>query len=141
MQCEEKRGQYLLHDTGLALGEGDVSTRLVLDELDLDLPALAAGLVVVVVVVVGGRARALGAAICIGGIEGAVAVVVERRRRVLVVLGDFAGHGVARVVVGCRCLALGGPNCVWPGVCVGRPSASVWRREVRVTGQTRRVQL
>jgi hypothetical protein len=80
---------HLLHDTGLALGEGNVSTRLVLDELDLNLPALAAGLVVVVVVVVGGRARALGAAVCIADIEGAVAVVVDRGRRVLVVFGDL----------------------------------------------------
>jgi hypothetical protein len=122
-------GTYLLHDAGLALGKGDVATRLVLDELDLDLPALAARLVVVIVVVVGGRARALGAAIGIGGVEGAVAVavVVELRRRVLVVFGDLAGHRVARVS-----LVAG----VWPWavltafgrVFVGRPSASVWRR-------------
>lgn len=37
----------LLHDAGLSLGEGDVTTRLVLDELDLDLSSLAAGLVLV----------------------------------------------------------------------------------------------
>lgn len=54
---------YLLHDTGFALGEGDVPTRLVLDELDLNLPALAAGLVIVVVVVVGSRSRTLSAAV------------------------------------------------------------------------------
>jgi hypothetical protein len=120
-------GTYLLHDAGLALGKGDVATRLVLDELDLDLPALTARLVVVIVVVVGRRARALGAAIGIGGVEGAVAVVVQLRRRVLVVFGDLAGHGVARVS-----LVAG----VWPWtvltafgrVFVGRPSASVWRR-------------
>ena len=74
-----------------------MATRLILDELDLNLPALAARLVVVIVVVVGSRARALGAAIDIGGVEGAVAVVVELRRRVLVVFSDLAGHGVARV--------------------------------------------
>lgn len=104
-----------------------MATRLVLDELDLDFPTLAARLVVVIVVVVGRRARALGAAIGIGGVEGAVAVVVELRRRVLVVFGDLAGHGVARVS-----LVAG----VWPWavltafgrVFVGRPSASVWRR-------------
>jgi hypothetical protein len=84
---------YLLHDAGFALAEGDVPTRLVGDELDLDLPALAAGLVVVVVVVVGGRARALGAAVRVANIQGAAAVVVQLRRRVLVVVGDFGGHG------------------------------------------------
>jgi hypothetical protein len=83
---------YLLHDAGLALREGDVPARLVLDELDLNLPALAAGLVVVVVIVVGGGARALGAAIYIADVE-AAAVVVQRRRGVLVVVGDLRGHG------------------------------------------------
>jgi hypothetical protein len=87
------RATYLLHDAGLALAEGDVPTRLVGDELDLDLPALAAGLVVVVVVVVGRRARAFGAAVRVADIEGAAAVVVQLGRRVLVVVGDFRGHG------------------------------------------------
>jgi hypothetical protein len=86
---------HLLHDAGLALREGDVATRLVLDELDLNLPTLAAGLVVVVIVVVGGRTRALGAAVDIALDEGAVvagAVVVDGGRRVLVVVGDLRGH-------------------------------------------------
>ena len=53
---------YLLHDTGLPLGEGNVTTRLVLDELDLDLPALATWFVVIVIVIVGrSRDAALGA--------------------------------------------------------------------------------
>jgi len=82
---------YLLHDAGLALGKGDVPTRLVLDELDLNLPALAAGLVVIVVVVVGSRALALGAA-DVSDTNLAIAVVVQRRRGVLVVVGDFRGH-------------------------------------------------
>lgn len=81
---------YLLHDARLALGKGNVPTRLVLDELDFNLPALAAGLVVVVVVVVLGRAGALGAAIRIADVHLAIAhVVVNRGRRVLVVVGDF----------------------------------------------------
>lgn len=50
---------YLLHDARLPLGEGNVSTRLVLNELDLDLATLAAGLVVVVVVIVVGGGLAL----------------------------------------------------------------------------------
>lgn len=45
----------LLHDTSLALRESNVSTRLVCDELDLDLSALASGLVIVIIIVVGGR--------------------------------------------------------------------------------------
>lgn len=45
----------LLHDASLSLGEGDVSTRLVRDELDLNLSALASRLVIVIIVVVGGR--------------------------------------------------------------------------------------
>ena len=59
-KCTTMRAQraptYLLHDTSLALGEGDVPTRLVLDELDLNLSSLAAGLVIIVVVVAA-RAR------------------------------------------------------------------------------------
>jgi hypothetical protein len=98
MHCTAKRARatYLLHDTGLALGEGDVSARLVLDELDLDLSALAAGLVIVVVVVIGCRARSLNTATGIALLQGAIVaigVVVDRGRRVLVVLGDFGGHG------------------------------------------------
>jgi len=98
MHCDARKtaSTYLLHDAGLALGKGDVPARLVLDELDLNLPALAAGLVVVVVIVVCCRARAFGAAVCIANVEGAVAVVVQRRRRILVVLGDLGGHGVWR---------------------------------------------
>lgn len=67
--------------------------RLVLDELDFDFSALASWLVVIIIIVVGGRARALGAAVCVADTEGAIAVVVDRRRRVLVVVGDFRGHG------------------------------------------------
>ena len=44
---------HLLHDTGLALGKGDVTTRLVGDEFDLNLPPLATGLVIIIVIVVG----------------------------------------------------------------------------------------
>lgn len=88
---------HLLHDAGLALREGDVTTRLVLDELDFDLPPLATGLVVVVVLllhlVVGARSLDTAA-----GIASSVAIardlVVVAGRRVLVVLGDLGGHDV-----------------------------------------------
>jgi hypothetical protein len=94
MPCDvrETNGTHLLHDAGLALREGNVPARLVLDELDLNLPALAAGLVIIVVVVVGRRALALGAA-RIADAEGAITIVVQRGRRVLVVVGDLRGHG------------------------------------------------
>ena len=42
----------LLHNTSLALGKGDVSTRLVADELDLNLATLATALLVIVVLIV-----------------------------------------------------------------------------------------
>ena len=90
----------LLHDAGLALGESDVAARLVADELDLDLAALAAALLVVVIVVVGrGSAGALNAA---GLANIAVAIadgmrVVELGGRGLVVLIGDVGHFSVRV--------------------------------------------
>ena len=44
----------LLHDTGLALRESNVSTRLVLNELDVNLPALTARLFIIIVIIVAG---------------------------------------------------------------------------------------
>ncbi len=45
----------LLHDTGLSLGEGDMTARLVRNELDLNLSSLTTGLIIVIVIVVRGR--------------------------------------------------------------------------------------
>jgi len=42
----------LLHDSGFALRESNMATRLVRDKLDLNLSALASGLVIIVVVVI-----------------------------------------------------------------------------------------
>lgn len=53
MRCARVADTYLLHDSSLSLGEGDVPSRFVLDKLDVNLSPLATGLVVVVVVVVG----------------------------------------------------------------------------------------
>ena len=48
----------LLHDARLALREGNVPTRLVLDEFDVNLSPLSSRLVVVVIVVIGSSAHA-----------------------------------------------------------------------------------
>ena len=54
----------LLHNTGLALGECNVPTRFVADELNLNLAAFTAALLVVVVIIVGrAGARAFDSAI------------------------------------------------------------------------------
>ncbi len=42
----------LLHDTSLPLRESDVTTRLISDELDLNLSSLTSGLIIIIVVVV-----------------------------------------------------------------------------------------
>lgn len=59
MFSETGVSSHLFHDSRFALREGDVSTRLVLNEFDLDLATFASGLVVIVVVVVGGGRGAL----------------------------------------------------------------------------------
>lgn len=89
---QDGKRAHLLHDASLALGEGDVTARLVLNELDLNLSALATGLIVIVVVVVGSTGtRALDATV----LEGAIAVVevVVGGRGVGLVLGlSDVGH-------------------------------------------------
>lgn len=90
-------GQFvgLLHDTGLSLGEGDVSPRLVLDELDLNLSSLPARLVIIIVVVVGSRTRTLRASIGVASQRAvAVADIVVAWRWVLIVVGNFRCHDV-----------------------------------------------
>lgn len=80
---------HLLHDAGLALGEGDVPTRLVLDELDLDLAALTAALLVVIVIVVGGGAGALALGATALDDTAVLEVVVLLVRRVWVLVDDL----------------------------------------------------
>jgi hypothetical protein len=83
---------YLLHDSGFALGKGNVSTRLIADELDLNLASLAAALLVIVIVVVGTRTLALDAAGLGGdGISIAVRLVQVGGRCLIVLVGDV-GH-------------------------------------------------
>jgi hypothetical protein len=87
---QEDASTHLLHNAGFALGEGNVATRLVADELDLDLATLATALVVVVVVVIrGGLALALDTA-SLGGPIGLL--VLELIWRGLVVLFSDVGH-------------------------------------------------
>ena len=81
---------YLLHDTRLPLGEGDVATRLILDKLDLDLAALTAGLVVIIIIVLGTHAVALGAT-GVGAVARLLQVIVLARGELLVA-GSHVGH-------------------------------------------------
>lgn len=75
-------GAHLLHDACLALGEGNVPTRFVLDKFDVDLPSFTARLVVVIVVIVGGGtdARSFDATV----LPTLCAVAVPGRNRVVV---------------------------------------------------------
>ena len=83
---------HLLHDTSFALRERDVSTRLILDELDLDLPSLAARLVIVIIVVVGGGGSTL--TLSTSALDGAASIleVVIVVGRVWVVSNDLSRH-------------------------------------------------
>lgn len=76
------RTQYLLHNTGLALGKSDVATRLVLNEFDLNLTALTAGLIIIIVVVLGAHATALSTAV-VRASAGLLQVIVTRRELLL----------------------------------------------------------
>ena len=69
---------YLLHDASFSLGEGDVSTGLVLDELDLNLSALSSAFLIVIVIIVTchGRSRSLGAS----GVDAIASQIVSGRR-------------------------------------------------------------
>lgn len=86
----EDDATYLLHDASLPLGEGDVPTRLVLDELDLNLSSLTATLLVIIVIIVGGGrgSRSFGAP------RLAIACRVLARRALIQLrrIGDV-GHG------------------------------------------------
>lgn len=96
MRLQRRDSTHLLHDTRLPLGEGDVATRLILNEFDLNLSALATGLVIIIVVVVGAHARALGAAVVSGAVTGGLLQVVLSRRRVLLTDGSDVGHDETR---------------------------------------------
>ena len=83
----------LLHDASFPLGEGNVATRLVADELDLNLATLAAALLVLVILVVGGRGSLALDTARLGGSSVAIAVrLVELGRRGLLVLIRDVGH-------------------------------------------------
>lgn len=87
----------LLHDTGLALGKGDVATRLVANELDLDLATFAIALLIIIVVVVWCRSTLsldtarLGSGVAIANGLGLVEFV---GRGLVVLVGDVC-HGVS----------------------------------------------
>lgn len=82
----------LLHDAGFPLRESDMPTRLVADELYLNLATLSAALIIIVIVVVIRSALALSLdTATLGG--SAIAVrIVEVAGRGLVVLVSDVGH-------------------------------------------------
>ena len=85
---EEERATNLFHDACLTLRERNVATRLITDELDLNLATLAAAFLIVIIVIVGSAgALALGAA-ALGDVAGLLQVV----GRGLVVLIWVFGH-------------------------------------------------
>lgn len=76
-----------------------MATRLILNELDFDLSALATRLVIIVIVVVGSaHARAFGAAVVSGAVTGGLLQVVLGGRRVLFTDGGDVGHGLNEVI-------------------------------------------
>lgn len=95
---EEWDATNLLHDTSFPLGESDVPTRLVADELDLNLATLTTALIIVVFIVIRGTlSRTLDTATL-----GCTAIglrIVEFGGRRLVVLFCDVGH--------CFCLSGG----------------------------------
>lgn len=89
----ERWQTYLLHNTSFALGKGDVPARFVADELNLNLPTLAAALLVIVVVVVaaGHGPRALDAATLLGAAIAILRLFEVGWRRLVVLIRDV-GH-------------------------------------------------
>lgn len=69
-----------------------MATRLILNELDLNLSALATGLVIIIVIVFCAHSRALGTAVVSGAIAGGRLQVVLGRRRVLLTDRGDVGH-------------------------------------------------
>lgn len=69
-----------------------MATRLILDELDLNLSALATGLVLIIIVVVGAHARAFGTAVVSGAVTGGLLQLVLSGRRVLLTNSGDVGH-------------------------------------------------
>lgn len=97
----------LLHDASFSLRKGNMPSRLVADELDLNLATLASTLLVIIVVVVGSR-RSLSldataflsaAAIATDGVR-----LVELGRGGLVRLICNVGHGVQVGEVSTSCI-------------------------------------
>lgn len=73
-----------------------MATRLILDKLDLNLSALATGLIVIIIVVVGAHTSTLGAVVS-GAVTGGLLQVILGRRRVLLTDGSDVGHAGTRV--------------------------------------------
>jgi hypothetical protein len=106
---------HLLHDTSFSLGERDVATRLVGNELDLNLATLTATLLIIVVIVISDAvawsldAAALGTVVAIAdGVR-----VVQVASGGLVVLISNIGH--------CLCLRRATAWSVCDGITKEKP--------------------
>ena len=84
---------HLLHNSRFALREGNVTTRFVLDELDVDLPSLPTGLVIVIFIFIASGVHTLtfDAAVLLrtGPVAGRKVIILDRGR--LGGIGDV-GH-------------------------------------------------
>jgi hypothetical protein len=80
-----RKDAYLLHNTGLALRESNMATRLILNELDLNLATLATRLVIIIILIVGAHAVSLGAPAIVTG------EVIMTRRKLLINLSRHNG--------------------------------------------------
>jgi len=107
LQCRA----YLLHDASFALRKGDMPTRLVLNELDFNLPSLTARLVIIVIVVVGGSAGAL--TLVASGFNGTILKVILLR----IVWNNVVGHLITQSKSGVLQLGL----ALWVGQDVEQP--------------------
>lgn len=82
-----------------------MATRLILNELDLNLPALATGLILIIVVIISAHARTLGTAVVSGAVTGDLLQLVLDGRRVLLTNGGNVGHDGGKIEKATRRIA------------------------------------
>lgn len=85
-----KQKTHLLHDTRLPLGEGDVATRLILNELDFNLSPLTTLLLIILLIITHAtlRSAVVGSTVTTSGLL----QLILGRRWVLLTDGSDVGH-------------------------------------------------